>query len=46
MDLLESVEVLEERGTVFIQPLVMTNSPDVDRRSEATDGDNEAPPPY
>ena len=45
-DFLESVEVLEERGTVLIQPLVMVNSPEVDLRSDATEGDNEAPPPY
>lgn len=46
VDFLERVDVLEESGTVLIQPLVMVNSPDVDLRSDATEGDNEAPPPY
>lgn len=46
VDLLERVDVLDESGTVLIQPFVITNSPDVDRRSEATEGESEAPPPY
>lgn len=46
VDFLERVEVLEESGTVLIQPLVMVNSPEVDLRSDATEGDNDAPPPY
>lgn len=45
-DFLERVEVFDESGTVLIQPLVIVNSPEVDLRSDATEGDNEAPPPY